>query len=437
MSSTRCKPLFLLIDCNNFYVSCERLFRPDLEGRPVVVLSNNDGCIVSRSAEAKALGIGMGEPEFKARPLLEKHGVEVFSSNYELYGDISRRVMEAVASVVPDVEQYSIDECFVRLAPALVPNALEAAREIRARVLRWTGITVSVGIASTRTLAKLAGSIAKKGTSGVFWLNGTEARQDELFRRIPASEVWGIGRRRLPLLERFAIRSVYDLKKADDLWVKERLTVAGWRTVLELRGIPCIDEGRAPAPRRTLVCSRSFGSKTDDLAQLEQAVSSFAANAGRRLRAEGLTAAGISVHIRTSRERVPFVSETAQRTFRIPTADSQAFISAALAVLRSIYRPGVPYAKAGIMLFDLAPKSGRQGSLLALGTEESDKKREALMASLDRICARHGRRSVRWASEGPEGAAWHMNQAHLSPQRTTDWTQLAPAVCGKGNVNFP
>ena len=230
MSCTRSKPLFLLIDCNNFYVSCERLFRPDLEGRPVVVLSNNDGCIVSRSAEAKALGIGMGEPAFKARPLLERHRVEVFSSNYELYGDISRRVMDVVGTVVPDVEQYSIDECFVRLAPALGPQALDIAREIRARVLRWTGITVSVGIASTRTLAKLANHIAKKGSSGVFWLNGTEARQDELFRRLPVSEVWGIGRRRLPLLERFAIRSVYDLKKADDRWVRDRLTVAGWRT---------------------------------------------------------------------------------------------------------------------------------------------------------------------------------------------------------------
>ena len=431
MSCTRSKPLFLLIDCNNFYVSCERLFRPDLEGRPVVVLSNNDGCIVSRSAEAKALGIGMGEPEFKARPLLERHRVEVFSSNYELYGDISRRVMDVVGTVVPDVEQYSIDECFVRLAPALGPQVLDIAREIRARVLRWTGITVSVGIASTRTLAKLANHIAKKGSSGVFWLNGAEARQDELFRRIPVSEVWGIGRRRLPLLERFAIRSVYDLKKADDRWVRDRLTVAGWRTVLELRGIPCIDEARAPAPRRTLVCSRSFGTKTGELAQLEQAVSTFAANAGRRLRAEGLTAAGLAVHIRTAREYVPFVGETAQQTFRTPTADSQAFIKAALAVLKSIFRPGVPYAKAGIMLFDLAPKAGQQGSLLSLETEKEDRRREALMASLDRINARHGRRSVRWASEGPDDAAWHMSQGHLSQRCTTDWAQLAPAFCRK------
>jgi DNA polymerase V len=238
----------------------------------------------------------MGEPEFKARPLLKKHGVVVFSSNYELYGDLSERVMSTVASVVGEVEQYSIDECFVRLAPALMPNALAVAQEIRARVLRWTGITVSVGIASTRTLAKLANHIAKKG-GGIFWLNGTDEKHDALFKRIPVSEVWGIGRRRLPLLERFAIRTVFDLKHADDQWVRSRLTVTGWRTVLELRGIPSIDEDGRPTPRRTLVSSRSFGERIYELEQLRQAVATFSARAGERLRREGLTAGGIAVHI--------------------------------------------------------------------------------------------------------------------------------------------
>ena len=242
MSSTSSKPIFLLIDCNNFYVACERLFRPDLKDKPVVVLSNNDGCIVSRSQEVKALGIPMGEPEFKARPLIEKHGIEVFSSNYALYGDISNRVMLTIASVVDEVEQYSIDECFVRLAPAHIPNALEIAKIIRERVLRWTGITVSVGIAQTKTLAKLANHIAKKNILGIFYLNGTDEKHDALFRRIPVSEVWGVGSRTLPKLERFAIKTVYDLKHADDSWVRSRLTVTGWRTVLELRGIPSIDE---------------------------------------------------------------------------------------------------------------------------------------------------------------------------------------------------
>ncbi len=428
MSSTSSKPLFLLIDCNNFYVSCERLFRPDLVGKPVVVLSNNDGCIVSRSQEAKALGIAMGEPEFKARPLLRKHGVTVFSSNYELYGDLSERVMTTVASVVGEVEQYSIDECFVRLAPALVPNALAVAQEIRARVLQWTGITVSVGIAATRTLAKLANHIAKKG-NGVFWLNGSDEKHDALFRRIPVSEVWGIGRRRLPLLERFAIRTVYDLKHADDRWVRSRLTVSGWRVVLELRGIPSIDEDGRPTPRRTLVSSRSFGERIFELEQLRQAVATFCARAGERLRREGLAAGGIAVHIRTARQHAPFVSDTAQHSFRTLTSDSAAFIWAALAGLEAIYKPDTPYAKAGIMLFDLSSRRGRQFSLLSLDSAEHDKRREALMTSLDRINAHVGRGAVRWGAQGPEHAPWHMQQEHLSPKMTTDWNELARAMC--------
>lgn len=429
MSCTSCKPLFLLIDCNNFYVSCERLFRPDLEGRPVVVLSNNDGCIVSRSQEAKALGIVMGEPEFKARPLLKKHGVQVFSSNYALYGDLSERVMSTIASVVEGVEQYSIDECFVRLAPAHIPNALSIAQEIRARVRSWTGITVSVGIAATRTLAKLANHIAKKGTSGIFWLNGTEAQHDALFRRIPVSEVWGIGRRRMPLLERFAVRTVYDLKHADDSWVRSRLTVTGWRTVLELRGIPCIEEDGAPTPRRTMVSSRSFGTRITEKEHLRQALSSFAARAGERLRREKLTAGGIEVHIRTSRQHVPFVGGSIQRVFVTPTSDSAVFIRAAVEGLEELFKPDTPYAKAGIMLFDLSSRQGRQGSLLLLDRAEEDSRRAALMNSLDRINARMGRQTVRWAAEGPDSAPWHMAQEHLSPRMTTHWSELAAALC--------
>lgn len=432
MSSISSKPLFLLIDCNNFYVSCERLFRPDLAGKPVVVLSNNDGCIVSRSQEAKALGIAMGEPEFKARPLLKKHGVHVFSSNYELYGDLSRRVMSTIASVVDDPEQYSIDECFARLAPAHIPNAMAVALEIRKRVQRWTGITVSIGIASTRTLAKLANHIAKKGKSGIFWLNGTEEKHDALFRRIPVSEVWGIGRRRLPLLERFAIKTVYDLKHADDRWVRDRLTVSGWRTVLELRGIPSIDESGIPTPRRTLVSSRSFGERITEKEYLRQAVSTFAARAGERLRREGLTAGGIAVHIRTSRQHIPFVEDTAQHSFIMPTNDSGVFIHAALAGLETIFKTGIPYAKAGIMLFDLSSRRGRQGSLLSLDAAERDSRREALMVSLDKINARMGRHSVRWAAEGPKEAPWHMQQEHLSPKSTTEWAELALAHCFEG-----
>ena len=429
MSSTSYKSLFLLIDCNNFYVSCERLFRPDLIGRPVVVLSNNDGCIVSRSPEAKAMGIPMGAPEFQVRPLIKKYDIEVFSSNYELYGDISHRVMQAVSSLVDSLEQYSIDECFVRLAPAHIPHALDIAQNIRRRVQKWTGMTVSIGIAKTKTLAKLANHIAKKNTSGVFFLNGTEKQHDALFKKIPVSEVWGVGRHTLPKLERFAIRTVYDLKKADDTWVKNRLTITGWRTVMELRGIPCIDEDNAPVPRRTLVSSRSFGSKIYELEALRQAVASFASRSAEKLRRGGLLAGGIAVHIRTSRQHIPFVSDSVQQTFLSPTHDTGMFIKTAVSAVEYMYKAETPYAKAGIMLFDLVPESNVQGSLLALATQETDKKRTALMKSLDRINTIHGRHTIHYAVEGLGEQDWHMKQKNKSPRRTTDWKELAVASC--------
>lgn len=431
MSSTSYKSLFLLIDCNNFYVSCERLFRPDLIGKPVVVLSNNDGCIVSRSPEAKALGIPMGAPEFQVRSLIKKYDIEVFSSNYELYGDMSHRVMQAVSSLVDGLEQYSIDECFVRLAPAHIPHALDIAQNIRRRVQKWTGITVSIGVAQTKTLAKLANHIAKKNTSGIFFLNGTEAQHDNLFKKIPVSEVWGIGRHTLPKLDRFAIHTVYDLKKADDTWVKSRLTITGLRTVMELRGIPCIDEDNAPVPRRTLVSSRSFGSKIFDIESLQQAVSSFASRAAEKLRHEKLLAGGIAVHIRTSRQHMPFVNETVHQTFLSPTNDTETFIKAAISAVKVMYKAKTPYAKAGIMLFDLVSETNVQGSLLTLGTQVEDKKRIALMKSLDKINAVHGRRTIHYAAEGLGEQNWHMKQKNRSPRLTTDWTELATAQCKK------
>ena len=431
MSSTSYKSLFLLIDCNNFYVSCERLFRPDLIGKPVVVLSNNDGCIVSRSPEAKALGIPMGAPEFQVRSLIKKYDIEVFSSNYELYGDMSHRVMQAVSSLVDGLEQYSIDECFVRLAPAHIPHALDIAQNIRRRVQKWTGITVSIGVAQTKTLAKLANHIAKKNTSGIFFLNGTEAQHDNLFKKIPVSEVWGIGRHTLPKLDRFAIHTVYDLKKADDTWVKSRLTITGLRTVMELRGIPCIDEDNAPVPRRTLVSSRSFGSKIFDIESLQQAVSSFASRAAEKLRHEKLLAGGIAVHIRTSRQHMPFVNETVHQTFLSPTNDTETFIKAAISAVKVMYKAKTPYAKAGIMLFDLVSETNVQGSLLTLGTQVEDKKRIALMKSLDKSNEVHGRDTIHYVAEGLGEQNWHMKQKNRSPRLTTDWTELATAQCKK------
>jgi len=273
--------------------------------------------------------------------------------------------------------------------------------------------------------------IAKKHISGDFYLNGTDEKHDALFRRIPVFEVWGIGSRSLPKLERFAIKTVYDPKHADDAWIRNRLTVTGWRTVLELRGIPSIDEDNAPTPRRTLVSSRSFGTKIYEKEALQQAVSAFATHAAEKLRREKLVAGGIAVHIRTSRQHIPFVSESVQHTFITPTYDTQKFIKAAILGIDEMYKQDTPYAKAGIMLFDLTSEKNLQGSLLTLTSQKEDKKRIDLMKSMDKINAIHGRHTIHYAVEGLGDKDWHMNQQHKSPRQTTDWKKLATVLCDK------
>lgn len=422
--------IHLLIDCNNFYASCERVFRPDLAGRPVIVLSNNDGCVIARSSEAKALGIRMGEPAFKLRREIRQYGITVFSSNFALYGDISSRVMRTIAAVAGvDIDQYSIDECFVALPWDQASNAMDIAREIRARVLRWVGVPVSVGIARTRTLAKLANHGAKKLPSGVFSLLRPERELDAMFRRIPVEEVWGVGRRTAALLSRFAIRTVYDLKHADESWVKKRLTVTGWRTQAELRGCPCIEDGMLHPVRKTLVCSRSFGEKITDKALLRQAAASFSARAAERLRAEGLKACAMRVFIQTSYFRQPFVSDARQLMFACPTSDTSEFIHAAETAVESMFRAGVPYGKAGVMLFELCEGSRMQGSLLAIDAEERLARRNHLMASLDAVNRRYGRGTVKFGAEGLGRGAWTLRQEHKSPAYTTSWKEIAGAKC--------
>lgn len=422
---SRDRPLWALVDCNNFYASCEKLFRPDLADRPLVVLSNNDGCVVARSREAKALGIPMGEPAFRLRPLLRRNNVAVFSSNYALYGDLSDRVMLTLESVCPHVEQYSIDEAFLRLDGALKANAEELAREARARVGLWTGITVSVGIGPTRTLAKVANHMAKK-KSGVCLLNADCA---ETLAGVPVEEVWGIGRRQAAKLRRAGIETALQLRDANEAWIRRHLTVTGWRTCMELRCIPCIGDD-APSPRKTLVSSRSFGTRITEKKHLSEAVATFVARAAERLRAEGLTARGIAVHIRTAQyETGPGCRESGQSSLPCATADTLVMLKTARKILDAIFQPGFAYAKAGVMLYDLDPASSRQGSLLTLGSVEDEARREALMAAMDAANRKFGRRTVFFAAQGPSDAPWHMRQTRRSPRMTTVWKELAVARC--------
>ncbi|MBQ7606721.1 MAG: Y-family DNA polymerase [Desulfovibrionaceae bacterium] len=423
---------YFLIDCNNFFASCERLFRPDLRDRPVVVLSNNDGCVVARSAEAKALGIPMGEPAFKLRSLFEANNVAVFSSNFHLYGELSRRVFSTVETIVGEVEQYSIDECFVPLAPAHAPNAMEMAISVRDRVQQWVGIPVSIGIASTRTLAKLACHIAKKN-KGIFYLNGTEEQHDVLFSTIPVGEVWGIGRQLGRKLVNAGITTVSELKNADDVWIRKNLSITGYQTVLELRGIPCVEDiVLRPSERKSVVASRSFGEKIRDYPAMAQAIAHFVSTAAVRLRRGTLAAGGIAIHIRAARFSDQYSESSWQTNIRRPTADTAALITLALAGLKRIFRPGIPYAKAGVMLFDLTSSNVRQGSLVDPGALERDIKRDALMRSLDAINARYGRGNIRFAAEGGADSPWVPKKDHISPLYLSSWDALAVAHCKDG-----
>lgn len=420
--------LTALADCNNFYVSCERLTRPDLEGKPVVVLSNNDGCIVSRSNEAKALGIPMGEPEFKIRDVLRRHGVSVFSSNYALYGDISGRVMRTLETVTPDVEIYSIDEAFLPLTGALTADPAAVAQAARERVRRWIGIPVSVGIAPTRVLAKIANHVAKRypAYGGVFDMSVCR-RIDALLESTPAKEIWGIGRRNALRLHERGIFNARQLRDAEPGMIRKLLTTTGLNILLELRGIPAITCEDAPPARRTIISSRSFGKPVTEESHLAEAVATYIARAAEKLRAQGLLARGVAVHVRTSRHAagVPY-DETAHVSLERATADTAALIKAAHAGLHSVYQAGYLYAKAGVMLFDLAEQGRGQNDLLALvdGSEAHEKARAGLMAIVDRINQRHGRRCLRFAGEGVGETVWRMRRERLSPRWTTEFKEL-------------
>lgn len=433
MSSTNSKKkLWALVDCNDFYASCEKLFRPDLADRPVVVLSNNDGCIVARSKEAKALGIPMGVPEFKVRHLLKEHDVEVFSSNYTLYGDISHRVMSVMEKLCPHVEQYSIDEAFLGIDGALIPNLPDFCRHMRQTILRWTGITVSIGVGATRTLAKVANHIAKKDPrlDGLYSLVRPEAQIDKVLAATPVGDIWGIGKRQRQKLLAECIYTALDLKHTDDIWLRKNLTITGWHTALELRGIPCIDDTGTPSARKTIVSSRSFGKRVHDLQSLYEAVASFTARAAERLRTMELVAGGISVHIRTSRYDDDLYDQMAQSRLPVATDDTLLLLRSAKRLLEGIFEAGYAYAKAGIMLYDLQPRCGRQASLLALTPQSrNDSRATALMQTLDEINARYGRNSLRYGAEGSEEAGWRPQQKRLSKHMTTDWDELPDVLC--------
>ena len=427
--------MYALVDGNNFYVSCERVFRPSLVGHPVVVLSNNDGCAISRSNEAKALGIAMGAPWFEIEHLAGSSGLVALSANFALYGDMSDRMMSLAAGLGPGQEIYSIDESFIDLS-GVRGCLLARGFKVRERILQWVGIPCCVGMGSTKTLAKLANHIAKTAErkpgrypaalAQVCNLASlTPAALDEVLSATAVNEVWGVGRRLAAQLRESGVHTVLDLARLEPSMVRSRWSVVLERTVRELQGMPCIALELAPARKQEIACTRSFGHPVTALADLSEAVTEFASRAAHKLRQQGSLAGQVLVFIRTSPFRLePQYSRSISLPLRRPSADTGVIVSAALRSLRAIYRPGYQLAKAGVMLLELQPNTVLQTELDLQRDDASD--RSDLMAAMDHLNQRYGRGTVQIASAGLAGdrRAWTMKQERRTPGYTTCWADM-------------
>lgn len=428
--------MFALVDGNNFYVSCERVFRPSLQGTAVVVLSNNDGCAIARSNEAKALGIKMGAPWFKIKHLTQEAGLVALSANFALYGDMSDRMMSLAAGLGPAQEVYSIDESFIDLA-GVRGDLVVRAHKIRSRILQWVGIPTCIGIGKTKTLAKLANHIAKTAeckpgsypvplaqVCNLETLDPIE--RDALLAATAVHEVWGVGRQLRKQLNTAGIHTALDLARLDPAAVRSKWSVVLERTVRELQGTPCIELGDDLAPKQCIAWTRSFGNPVTQLHHLREAVTEFASHAAQNVRKQHSRARQVLVFIRTSPFRQDaYYSRSTIVALRCPSADTAAIVHAALAGLARIYKEGFKYAKAGVMLLDLQPDSPPQEEL---GFENA-KNRPQLMAALDGLNQRYGSGTVLIGSAALEGSQrpWAMKQAHPIPGYTTRWKDIAVA----------
>ena len=425
---------FALIDGNNFYVSCERAFRPGLEGRPVIVLSNNDGCAIARSNEAKALGIKMGHPWFQVRQAWPDAGITALSANFALYGDMSSRLMGIAAGLGPDQEVYSIDETFIGLA-GMPGDLVQRSRAVRARILQWTGLPTCVGIGSTKTLAKLANHIAKAAErkpgiypaelAAVCNLASLPASDlDALLATTEVGEVWGVGPRIADQLRVLGVRSVLDAARLDPATVRRRWSVVLERTIRELQGQPCIGLEQAPPAKQQIACTRSFGQPVTELAPMVQAVSEFAARTGEKLRAQGGRAGQVLVFAHTSPFR-PGKSYSKAITLSLcrPSSNTLDLVATAARGMRAIFKPGYHFMKAGVMLLDLVPEGQEQGEL---PLDDDGEASARLMTAVDAINDRYGQGSIRVASAGVQGEKreFEMRQQLRTPRYTTRWDEL-------------
>ncbi|QSH42079.1 Y-family DNA polymerase [Lentisphaerota bacterium ZTH] len=413
--------MFALVDCNNFYVSCERVFDPSVEKRPVAVLSNNDGCVIARSDELKALGVPMGCAFFKIRSLIKDNDVKVFSSNYALYGDMSHRVMTVLHDFSPRIELYSIDEAFLEFATGEMEDFYRLGTEIQEKVLNWTGIPVGVGFGATKTQAKIANHLSKQ-SSGVYVM---PEDSDSILADTATDEIWGVGRRLAARLANLGVRSALQLRELDDQVVSKNFGVVLLRTVYELRGISCLELEDVRDPRKNVCCSRSFGKPVELLEHLQEAVVSHAGRAAFKIRNENLTARLVTVFVRTNRFRKDLPQYANSHTISLPEASNATSIITAAAVkaLYNIFRKGVIFNKCGVMLQGLESTDVQQGDFFA---EESFGREERLDKTVDSINQRFGKGTVFRLGEGID-KPWQTVRQWCSPHYTTAWSDLPVA----------
>ncbi len=415
--------MIALIDCNNFYASCERVFNPALENRPIVVLSNNDGCVIARSNEAKALGIPMGEPAFKIKHLLEQNKINVFSSNYTLYGDMSRRVMQILSGFSPACEIYSVDEAFLDFSGFEKFDLLEYALHIRQTVRQWTGIPVCVGMAPTKTLAKLANHFAKKNpsTKGVYKIDSEQKRID-ILHHTPVGDVWGIGRKYAAMLNSYGIHTALDFSRKEPSWVRRSMGIVGLRIQQELNGVPAFALETHPERRKSITTSRSFPDSIGDYASLAEAVANFMTKTAYKLRKQDSCAKELIVFIHTNRHRPdqPQHFDSISMELPVATSSSMELVHYAHILLKKIFRQGFRYKKAGVIVQNLVPKESVQGNLF----DHVDRpKHTRLMKVIDNANDKIGREKVRLLAQGFT-RNWHLKNEHISSAYTTDLKQI-------------
>lgn len=424
------QPLIALVDCNNFYVSCERVFRPDLINKPVAVLSNNDGCIVARSQEVKDLGIKMATPVHQVQDLINRHHIQLFSSNYTLYADMSNRVMQCLESYTPSVEVYSIDESFLDLSTVYQQNLITYAQQIKNTVFKDTGIPVCVGMGPTKTLAKLANYAAKKWkkTGGVLDLSDP-VRRDKLMRLVPASEVWGIGRQSSKRLQLMGINTVYDLARQPVESIQAQFNIVVARTVMELNAIPCLSLEDIATDKQQIVCSRSFKRRLTQYDELADALSSFCSRAAEKLRKQQSVTSSITVFIRTNpyNPNEPQYQRSIQTQLKHASADSRFIISIAKRLLKDIYKQGYRFQKCGVQLGHIHPAVIPEQIDLFASQEQDNYRSTLLMTTLDKINQRFPKGIAVSASRLNTG--WQTPVEHLSQRYTTSWNELAKVKC--------